>query len=263
MRRTRGFFLAAVEGGIPLVRIMRIRIYIYVDQDQGQDEMIKRKRTRTRTRMSNYYIVPHQVATPARPLTSWTKKTARARYNILIKDFLFHKRITRRDGNLMTRTMATIGWYILSTIQVLTARFCVFVVYSFVWKGACLFVFYILSSFLCVARCPPVGLPANLTATVQTSVSAVSTDAPTLAEKVTMQLISFLRPMQLFFCVTMQLWFDVARHPPFLPEYTAQKPQPRTTATTAGYSYDEPKVSNTILDESVFDDEIYIYPYYA
>lgn len=68
MRRTRGYFLAAVEGGIPLV------------------------------------------ATPVRLLTSWTKKTARA-------------------------------------------------------------------------RCPRVGLPANLTATVQTSVSAVSTDAPTLAEK--------------------------------------------------------------------------------
>ena len=97
MRRTRGYFLAAVEGGIPLVRIMRIRIYIYVDQDQGQDEMIKRKRTRTRTRMSIYYIVAHQVATPARLLTSWTKKTVRARYCLLIKDFLFHKTITRRD----------------------------------------------------------------------------------------------------------------------------------------------------------------------
>ena len=57
----------------------------------------------------------------------------------------------------------------------------------------CLFVCSILSSFLCVARCPPVGLPANLTATVQTSVSAVSTDAPTLAEKVTMQLFFFDR----------------------------------------------------------------------
>ena len=61
----------------------------------------------------------------------------------------------------------------------------------------------------------------------------------------------------------MQLWFDVARHLPFLPEYTAQKPQPRTTATTAGYSYDEPKVSIIILEESVFDDKSYIYPYYA
>ena len=65
----------------------------------------------------------------------------------------------------------------------------------------CLFVCFILSSFYCVARCPPVGPPANLTATVQTSVSAVSTDAPTLAEKVAMQSI-FFRPMQLFFCST-------------------------------------------------------------
>ena len=80
----------------------------YVDQDQGQDEMIKRILEQEEEQECRY-IVPHQVATPARPLTSWTKKTARARYNILIKDFLFHKRITRRDGNLMTRTMATIG----------------------------------------------------------------------------------------------------------------------------------------------------------
>ena len=97
--------------------------------------------------MSIYYIVPHQVATPARPLTNWTKKTARARY-CLIKDFLFHKTITRWDENLMTRMMATIGWYILSTMQVLTARFFVFVLYSFVWKGACLFVLSFLHSFV-------------------------------------------------------------------------------------------------------------------
>ena len=162
MRRMRGFLPAAVEGGIPLVRIMRIRIYIYVDQDQGQDEMIKRKRTRTRTRMSIYYIVPHQVATPARLLTSWTKKTARERY-FLIKDFLFHKRITRWDENLIMRMMATIGWYTLSTIQVLAAGFCVFVVYSFVWKGACLFVclFYPFFILFCgkVSTCWSPGQP--------------------------------------------------------------------------------------------------------
>ena len=51
-----------------------------------------------------------------------------------------------------------------------------------------------------MARCPPVGPPANLTATVQTSVSAVSTDAPTLAEKVMMQIIFVVPQMQLLFC---------------------------------------------------------------
>ena len=79
---------------------------------------------------------------------------------------------------------------------------CVFVVNFFVLLlclERCLFVCFILSSFFCVARCPPVGPPANLTATVQTSVSAVSTDAPTLAEKVTMQLTFVVRPIQLFF----------------------------------------------------------------
>ena len=79
---------------------------------------------------------------------------------------------------------------------------CVFVVYSFdllFCLERCLFVCFILSSFYCVARCPPVGPPANLTATVQISVSAVSTDAPTLAEKVTMQLTFVVRPIQLFF----------------------------------------------------------------
>ena len=232
----------------------------YVDQDQGEDEMIKRILEQEEEQECRY-IVPHQVATPARPLTSWTKKTARARY-CLIKDFLFHKRITRWDENLMTSMMATIRWYIISTIQVSTAK------PTWQWLCDCSLLFCLerclfICSFFCVARCQPVGPPANLMATVQTSVSAVSTDAPTLAEKVTMQLISFLRLMQLFFCVTMQLWFDVVRHPPFLPEYTAQKPQPRTTATTAGYSYDEPKVSNTILDEAIFADKSYIYPYYA
>ena len=81
------------------------------------------------------------------------------------------------------------------------ANLTVFVVNFFVLLlclERCLFV-VILSSFYCVARCPPVGLPANLTATVQTSVSAVSTDAPTLAEKVTMQLTFVVRPIQLFF----------------------------------------------------------------
>ena len=92
------------------------------------------------------------------------------------------------------------------------ANLTVFVVNFFVLLlclERCLFV-VILSSFYCVARCPPVGPPANLTATVQTSVSAVSTDAPTLAEKVT---------MQLFFCSTdafnfsvLQFWFTVVRH---------------------------------------------------
>ena len=106
--KNEGLFSGGSGGGHPIGEDHEDQD-LYVDQDQGQDEMIKRKRTRRRTRMSIYYIVAHQVATPARLLTSWTKKTARARYNILIKDFLFHKRITRRDGNLMTRTMATIG----------------------------------------------------------------------------------------------------------------------------------------------------------
>ena len=82
------------------------------------------------------------------------------------------------------------------------ANLTVFVVILFVLLlclERCLFVCFILSSFYCVARCPPVGLPANLAATVQTSVSAVSTDAPTLAEKVTMQLTFVVRPIQLFF----------------------------------------------------------------
>ena len=92
---------------------------------------------------------------------------------------------------------------------------CVFVVNFFVLllcMERCLFVCYILSSFFCVARCPPVGPPANLTATVQTSVSAVSTDAPTLAEKVTMQSFFFFDRCIYLFVLLIQFWFTVVRH---------------------------------------------------
>ena len=72
--KNEGLFSGGSGGGHPIGEDHEDQD-LYVDQDQGQDEMIKRKRTR----MSIYYIVPHQVATPARLLTSWTKKTARAR----------------------------------------------------------------------------------------------------------------------------------------------------------------------------------------